>query len=667
MGIRFFVGLLYFLAGSMGFLRADLGLPYEIAAAAVLAGAHVVCYRTGFEFRAVWLGLIIATNLAIQLSGGVGGRLFWLAFIFGPMILARRHDLETLLWVLLSSASLAVAAYRSPALHPEPAIALFVLSGLIFRMMKASRDELRAAQTTMAYYEARDSYLTRRDAGAAVPMKEALRYSQIERPITFFLRFIHQSFRGQSSCLFGLVREREGEPARLALISGVSEAKHFAPRVTVETGEGFVGMVAKERREILIKDYYERSAWLGYYSGEVRVRSVLGAPVVFGQELEGVIVVDRREDPFTEEDREMLRAAAVTFAHLLGMLRSYEKKSFEASYFSALYELVKRLQRELTLEKILDITLAATMEVLGCDTVAAAAAEAETNQGRLLAVKSKVKSPLAGQVGRSFPLEAGLVGWVASLGGYLIKDDLKPGQACRCWENEGSSSGRSFLGVPLKDETRVIGVIWAESRVRKKFGEEDAGFMGFVAAQLSLAWIRANLYHQVQELSIRDGLTGLYNHRQFQEILKEAVTHNRELCLLLVDVDHFKSINDRFGHPIGDEVLKTIARIINESPGSAARYGGEEFALVLPGHSLKKGAEIAIKIRDRLRKQMFRAEAQDFSVTISIGLSHCPKDAADRAGLIEKADAALYRAKRSGRDRVVLAHRRSGPSDQLVQ
>ena len=657
MGIRYAVGVLYFLASSLGLFRAVLELPYQIVTAVSLSVAYVVSYRAGFESRAAWLGLVIAANLGIQLSGGVGGHLFWLSFIFCPIVFARSHYPEILLWVLLSGLSLGVAALR-----PEPAIALFLFSGLVFRMMKEGRDELVTAQTTMAYYEARNYYLTRKGADWAAGVKESLQYSQIERPIIFFLRFIHQSFRGQSSCLFGLTREPDCEPGRLVLISGVSEAKHFMPAATLKPGEGFVGMVAKERREILIKDFYERSAWLGYYSGEVRVRSVLGAPVVFGKEMEGVIVVDRREDSFTEEDREMLRVAAVTFAHLLGMLRSYEKKSFEASYFFSLYELVKRLQRELEIERILDITLAATLEVLDCDTVAVAAADSLTNQGRLLAVKSKVKSPLSEQVGQGFLLEEGLVGWVANLGGYLLKDDLKPGQAPRCFKNEGSSRGRSFLGVPLKDEARVIGVIWAESRVRKKFGEEDAGFMSFVAAQLSLAWIRANLYHQVQELSIRDGLTGLYNHRQFQEILEDAIAHHRELCLLLIDVDHFKSINDRFGHPMGDEVLKTIARIMSESPGLAARYGGEEFALVLPGYGLKKGAEIAIKIRDRLRKQMFRAEGQDFSVTLSIGLSHCPKDAADRARLIEKADSALYQAKRSGRDRVVLAYRRLGPN-----
>jgi diguanylate cyclase (GGDEF)-like protein len=162
---------------------------------------------------------------------------------------------------------------------------------------------------------------------------------------------------------------------------------------------------------------------------------------------------------------------------------------------------------------------------------------------------------------------------------------------------------------------------------------------------------------ELEARATTDGLTGLRNHRAFQERLAVEVSraerHGDPLCLIMLDVDHFKQYNDAFGHPEGDTVLRKIGRIIDlEARASdlAARYGGEEFVLVLPQTSIAGAAAIA----ERLRNSVEAADWPQRSVTISIGVATLGLGQDDR-GLIARADEALYASKADGRNRVTQA------------
>ena len=169
----------------------------------------------------------------------------------------------------------------------------------------------------------------------------------------------------------------------------------------------------------------------------------------------------------------------------------------------------------------------------------------------------------------------------------------------------------------------------------------------------------------LKEMATRDGLTGLFNHKYFMDdILKEELTrtarYERNLCLIMLDVDNFKMYNDTHGHPAGDEVLKTLAEIINKrlrDVDRSARYGGEEFVILLPETDQKNGQIVAEDIRVQMENHPFEGrETQPHGkVTISLGVAEFPKDGVDAASLIKKADEALYRAKHSGRHRVECA------------
>lgn len=165
--------------------------------------------------------------------------------------------------------------------------------------------------------------------------------------------------------------------------------------------------------------------------------------------------------------------------------------------------------------------------------------------------------------------------------------------------------------------------------------------------------------HELETLARTDALTGLANRREFMtQLAREAHRHVRNgqpLSLVLFDVDHFKRVNDKWGHPVGDQVLARLGGLLRqhtrEQVDTAARYGGEEFVLLLPGTDLQGAQRVAEKICAHLRAERFEAQGQCFSVTQSVGVAEVVQGDAD--GALRVADRNLYQAKEAGRDRMV--------------
>jgi diguanylate cyclase (GGDEF)-like protein len=167
---------------------------------------------------------------------------------------------------------------------------------------------------------------------------------------------------------------------------------------------------------------------------------------------------------------------------------------------------------------------------------------------------------------------------------------------------------------------------------------------------------------ELEILSVTDSLTGLYNRKHLMESLSGEIgrssRYKRPFALLIIDIDHFKKFNDTYGHLAGDEVLRKMGIVFQESIRScdyAARYGGEEFIIVMPEIGQDEGVKAAERIRSSVAKEKIDANGHSVTVTISVGVASFPEHGDDAQGIISKADAALYQAKRRGRDRVVLA------------
>jgi diguanylate cyclase (GGDEF)-like protein len=265
--------------------------------------------------------------------------------------------------------------------------------------------------------------------------------------------------------------------------------------------------------------------------------------------------------------------------------------------------------------------------------------------------------------GMRFHLGEGITGEAAAQGHTIYVPDVNQEPRFLHYKGRVRMAG-SFLAVPLRSKGRILGVMNLHRRKVDAFSMQEVRLSEAIAAQGALAIANARLYQETLELSFTDPLTGVANRRQLflrlEQELSRSVRFGDQLSLLMIDLDLFKLINDRHGHSVGDGVLRGVAMALRRNLRKidlAARYGGEEFCVVLP----RVGKPEALEVADKLRRAVAAASLPGpeglgpLSVTISVGVSSLGIDADDVAGLIEKADAALYEAKRQGRNRVAMA------------
>lgn len=221
--------------------------------------------------------------------------------------------------------------------------------------------------------------------------------------------------------------------------------------------------------------------------------------------------------------------------------------------------------------------------------------------------------------------------------------------------------------LPLIRNRKLIGSLNLGSFDPDRFKPEIAtDFMEHLAAVVSVCLETAEIREQLRFIGLMDGLTGVNNRRFFDQRLHEEVERVRRdgvsLGCLFIDLDHFKKINDTFGHQVGDDVLRTVAQLIREQLRTidvVTRYGGEEFAVLLTHADLALSVEIAERIRLSIKQWEFAAQEQEIEISVSIGvattehtsISDNMQEMARR--LVEAADQAVYCAKESGRNRVV--------------
>ncbi len=225
----------------------------------------------------------------------------------------------------------------------------------------------------------------------------------------------------------------------------------------------------------------------------------------------------------------------------------------------------------------------------------------------------------------------------------------------RFTEKLTSSPIRSNISTPLMSHDKILGIIRIDSESEDMFTVSDQIFLANIANLSSLYINNAKLYHLTNKLSITDGLTGLYTHSYFKEILKDKIENKVPFCLLLLDVDDFKKINDHYGHTIGDQVLIKVAEIIKtivSDNGIAARYGGEEFAIITNSKTMTQGLKTAETLRKNISETSISIRRNLISVTTSIGITHYPDTIGNQDDLMKLVDNALYKAKRNGKNRV---------------
>ena len=252
----------------------------------------------------------------------------------------------------------------------------------------------------------------------------------------------------------------------------------------------------------------------------------------------------------------------------------------------------------------------------------------------------------------------GVLGRVVS-SGEGVRGRLRSGPA-ELEPVPGEPDSGQVLAVPVRSMGNVVGVVALYDRIDgRAFESADEDALRTLAGQASIAVDNVHLHHEAQRLSTTDPLTGLWNFRYLSMSLAREIERStrfdRPLAVLMLDLDHFKAVNDSHGHARGDSVLRELAHRVQEQireVDTFARYGGEEFVVVLPETSVEGAAQLAERICVAVRREPFRQENEEpLDITVSIGGAAFPDHGSTPATLMRSADKALYTAKGDGRDR----------------
>jgi diguanylate cyclase (GGDEF)-like protein len=641
--IFYISSVIYGIVSGTGVLNRDLGVPYTylfILAITSVCFAYLFLKKISIAHTII---LAVVANLFIQLSGGMNSPLFFAYLVV--FIIVGFKDVPQNYWIVaLSLIGVELSSgLVTRSIHVLPIVFVLLavfITGYVFESMRGQEGRIVRA---LSRYEAMEQFFapsTFDSDRVRTAVGEIDRHKGIERPLLYFVKFLHNLFNAQTTAIFACSEDT------LVLVQGFSHSELFNSQAVVQTQSGLFRQVKDDRKSLLIREYLQNPDELGYYRGPVHIISVMIAPIVLIDSVVGVLTIDRKNESFNENDKAVFDEAANTAGFLLAMLKLYEKARYDVQHLSSIAELAEKLHKRLDLKEILSDTIDAFKHFMPCDDISIAKVDEVNNFGEVI-VSTYVQEKT------TFSLNDGLVGFVARHRNSIIKDDLSKGNLV-VFKKDLKTPNASFVGVPIQQDDELLGVVWLEDHQRRKFTEDDVRILNILSFQLSLAWQRAILYDKVKELSIRDGLTDLYNHRHFQEILEAQISEVNELVLILLDIDHFKKINDTYGHQAGDRVLKFLGRLISQI-GIAARYGGEEFAVIMPKCSLKKAMDRAVRMKDQLLKSEVVCDHAKIKFTVSIGIAHYPNDAGTRVELIEMADRALYHAKEQGRDRIIIA------------
>jgi diguanylate cyclase (GGDEF)-like protein len=256
----------------------------------------------------------------------------------------------------------------------------------------------------------------------------------------------------------------------------------------------------------------------------------------------------------------------------------------------------------------------------------------------------------------------GLTGMILSNDRPTVIEDLADGDGFDA-QNLIDLGVRSLIAAPLKVEGKIVGILYVDDFVPKKFDDREVNTLNLLAVQAAAAIDKALLLEKAEMLAVTDELTKLYNHRYFiralEREMKRTERYDEQLTLCMVDVDYFKKYNDTWGHLQGNTVLTTLARILqNGSRGTdvVARYGGEEFAIIFVQAEIEDAMRVAERIREEVESYPFHGQDKlpGGNLTISLGMACFPGQATTAHDLIEFADQALYRSKAEGRNRMTL-------------
>ncbi|HEY5936707.1 MAG TPA: diguanylate cyclase [Kofleriaceae bacterium] len=625
------------------------------------------------------LVLVAGAHVIISVTGGLESPAYPVLYglvAFAITVLARPGAIATLGVALLLEAALLVRTGITEGAILAAAIHLACLGGaalahsLLLRGLTARYRRRRAARLDAELIALRDSARDYRLIAAALgPGSRAPRGRDEEERLlaiggvgmigdaaSWVLRTLKRSLGARTVALLWL---EEDERLKLAECASDADDVTETPRLA---STGILGAVIRDRAPLLCAA--TKPGQLPYYDSARAGVALVAVPIIEGGHLRGILAADR-DAPFGEVDRDLLADAGAQVLRVVQseqVFRAVERAKYEHERF---YQATAMLGRALTPEQVRETAFDAAAAIVAYDAAAVALYDKARTRHKVAAVRIRpggegLIDPKQ-LVGLEFRDNAGLASMVVKNRHYLpAAGEPREVSAPIYTRKVKLEDAKSLLVLPLLCADEPVGTLTLIARTEKRFGKDVREMLAVIANQVAVSLENGFLYKKMETMATTDGLTGLTNHRAFQERFEDLVLraerHGGKVALLLCDVDHFKKVNDNHGHPIGDEVLRRVARVLQEVPRKIdipARYGGEEFAVLLDNVDVIQAKSVAERIRIEISKVVVETEKGPLSVTESIGVAVFPDDGRDRATLIERADLALYHAKHTGRNRVV--------------
>ncbi len=538
-------------------------------------------------------------------------------------------------------------------------LVLGVLCAVLFRHLERNKKlqlqkrleafetfEKRISSGTLGLEEVTQLQVKKNSKVGELIQKQEKRYDQ-------FIQLIASVFDPHSVMIYGF------DPLREEFHLQAFQSKSTDVEVErVQKLEGIFKAVESQRKTILFQSKNEITH-LSYYKRTPQLISVIATPIYYQSLLVGLIVLDSERKSFVKGHAQVLEKISVSIAEFMQdaeTIFSYFKLKEELSSF---YAASSMLNQAFHLQNVFDVFLKTSHEIVPFDLAFLVMWEGETKLNRIVAQLGDLES----WVGDTFALSPskGLVSWVVENRKPLFYDGYRARYEHSPLFHKKMKLPNVYQSVcifPLESKDEMVGAVVFLSVKDKCFSASARKILEVLSMQASIAIKNAKMVRDLEKLATTDGLTGLINHRTFQKQLiheiERAKRTKSEVSLMLVDLDHFKKINDNYGHPVGDFVLKEVAAFLKNSVRNVdhvARYGGEEFAIILPDTSSDDAFMLAERMGAEMKKKELIDQGVKLSVTFSIGIATYPEHAILKEQLIDFADTALYSSKKTGRNK----------------
>jgi two-component system, cell cycle response regulator len=475
---------------------------------------------------------------------------------------------------------------------------------------------------------------------------------EVQQATHYALTLLHDTMRLSSVVLLTV-----GQKDKIEIFEAITN------RTLVErplhTREGVFGAALTQRAPITLSG--RRAAHHAAIYAEPQVVGALAVVPIFEKEKpRALLFVDREEEkPFTTEEIGTLCGAGEFILRAVQNERVYAQLERASREQSKLYRAAESLNSAVTEAQVIEIGVESAREVASFDFAAVTLFHRKTAVHEICAVSGAGADKL---VGRTFRHNAGLVSMVvANRQALPYRGEYEPSRQTVFARGYEPPPMPSLLVLPLLVHEHVLGTLVLGSTEKHAFRENVRPALEVLSSHMAVSLSNARMLKRLEEQATTDGMTGLLNKRtlisEAERRIKVAERFKKPLSLLVCDIDHFKNVNDTYGHDVGDVVIKGLGEVlrrIKRDTDSVGRFGGEEFVILCEQTDEEGAHNFAERLRSELEATTFQTELGPLKVTCSVGVAPFPLAGRDWPSLFKATDEALYASKRGGRNRVTV-------------